>query len=312
MLFYRLTGGILAVMLFADCASFAQSAGAHKIPPNMYPVKPVTHRAPSAADLPIREGQYFSYALPPGWHVGEDGQFALTLVAPDSKAFTVMVGNAGYPRNYHPGQFVHEKLMALGPQNLWISQPRQTTAVPGFAYAYQFDISYSVRGAANRGVVKCNIAPAYDSAVMAMTAAISETGQWSGYANWLPLVADQISARNGAAFGMRGIMAQNIRNSTAYAEAARQYREWSQRNWQQVTNDRNASEDRKNFYVRENLGSIQTYVNPYDTQVPVELPLTYQYFWVDRQGNILGSNDPSANPNTGSTTEWRQMSRHRP
>ncbi len=27
----------------------------------------------------------------------------------------------------------------------------------------------------------------------------------------------------------------------------------------------------KNFYVRENLGGIQTYVNPYDTQRPLEL-----------------------------------------
>ena len=41
---------------------------------------------------------------------------------------------------------------------------------------------------------------------------------------------------------------------TAYAEAARQYRDWSQKNWQQVTDERNASQDRKNFAVRENNG----------------------------------------------------------
>src|SRR5262249_23616468 len=146
-----------------------------------------------------------------------------------------------------------------------------------------------------------NIAPAYDSAVMAMTAALSEAGQWPGYASWLPLVADQVAATNGAAFGMRGIMAQNLQNSMAYAEAARQYREWSQRNWQQVTNDRNASQDRNNFYFRENLGGVQTFVNPYDSRVPLELPGTYQYFCVDRQGNILGTNDGTANPNNGST-----------
>lgn len=101
-------------------------------------------------------------------------------------------------------------------------------------------------------------------------------------------------------------------NSTAYAEAARQYREWSQRNWQQVTADRNASQDRKNFHVRENLGAIQTYVNPYDTRVPLELPTTYPYFWIDRQGNVLGTNDPSADLNSGSNAEWKQMQRHRP
>ena len=43
-----------------------------------------------------------------------------------------------------------------------------------------------------------------NTAVMAMTAAISEAGTWPGYASWLPQVADQISATNGAAFGIRG------------------------------------------------------------------------------------------------------------
>jgi len=34
----------------------------------------------------IRQGQCFSYALPPDWQVAEDGAFALTLMAPDLKA----------------------------------------------------------------------------------------------------------------------------------------------------------------------------------------------------------------------------------
>jgi len=267
---------------------------------------------PPAPGLGISNGQFFSYALPQGWRVGEDGQFALTLVAPDNKAITVMVGNAGYPVNYPPGQFVYEKLSALRPADLRIGQPRQTAPIAGFASAYQFDVTYSASGVASRGTVKCHIAPAYDTAVMAMTAALSEASQWPGYASWLPLVADQISATNGAAFGRRGIMAQNLKNSTAYAEAARQYRDWSQRNWQRVTDDRNASQDRRNFYVRENLGAVQTYVNPFGTGPPVHLPTTYKHYWIDSQGNVLGSDDPSANPNTGSTIEWKQMPRYQP
>jgi hypothetical protein len=291
----------------------AAPAAESKIPPGMYPVKPVSRGSSAqAAELRIARSQYFSYALPQGWRVGEDGQFALTLVAPDNKALTVMVGNAGFPPNYPPARFVQEKLMAMRPDNLQIGPPRQAAPVSGFAHAWQFDVSYTMHGAPCRGVVKCNIAPAYDTAVMAMTAALSEAGQWSGYASWLPLVADQLSATNGAAFGMRGIMAQNLQNSMAYAEAARQYREWSQRNWQQVTNDRNASQDRNNFYFRENLGAVQTYVNPYDTRVPLELPGTYQHYWVDRQGNILGTNDGTVNPNTGSTGDWKRMPRHKP
>src|SRR5688500_10584783 len=80
------------------------------------PVKPLAGKQPTSsaapASLQIGSGRYFSYALPEGWRVGEDGQFALTLLAPDNKALTVMVGNAGLPPNYQPGRFVYEKLMA--------------------------------------------------------------------------------------------------------------------------------------------------------------------------------------------------------
>jgi hypothetical protein len=283
------------------------------IPRNMFPVKPVaSDPAPPTRSLAITSGRFFSYALPQGWRVGEDSQFALTLAAPDSKAFTVMVGNAGLPINYPPGQFVYEKLLALQPENLQIGQPRKAAPIAGFAHAYEFDVTYSIRGVACRGTVKCHVSPAYDTAVMAMTAALSEASQWPGYASWLPLVAEQVSATNGAAFGRRGIMAQNLKNSTAYAEAARQYRDWSQRNWQQVTDDRNASQDRRAFQVRENLGAVQTYVNPFGTSTPVQLPTTYKYYWGDNHGNYLGSDDPSANPNSGSTIEWKQMPRYQP
>ncbi len=305
----RLTACVcaLTLSLLAGCSSSPSSGN---YPPNMFPVTPLSASGASggaAPELRIGQGQFFSYALPQGWRVGEDGQFALTLMAPDNKALTVMVGNAGYPLNYPPGQFVYEKLSSLGPQNLQMSQARQVNPVAGFQYAYQFEVSYAVNGVPCRGRATCHVAPSYDMCVMAMTAALSDATQWAGYASWLPLVSEQIAATNGAAFGMRGIMQQNLQNSTAYAEAARQYRDWSRQNWQGVTDHRNAVNDRQNAEFRENLGAVQTYVNPYDTRVPIELPTTYQYYWVDRQGNMLGTDDPGANPNQGSTGEWTQM-----
>lgn len=282
------------------------SFGQSKTPPGFFPVRPVKPRPP---ELRISNGQFFSYALPEGWQVGEDGQFALTLVAPDRKALTVMVGNAGVPVQYPPDRFVYEKLMALQPEGLRLGAPREAAPVTGFARAWQFDVVYAIQGVPCRGWAKVNVAPAYDSAVYAMTAALSEASQWPGYATWLPLVAEQISARNGAAFGMRGVMAQNLQNSMAYAEAARQYREWSAKTWKGVSDERQASQDRRNAEFRENLGAIETYVNPYDASVPVELPTQYKHFWVDRHGNILGTNDPGADPNIGSTGDWRRMPR---
>ena len=140
-----------------------------------------------------------------------------------------------------------------------------------------------------------------------MTAALSEASQWAGYSTWLPQVSEQVAALNGAAFGARGVMAQNLRNSTALAEAARQYREASQRTQQQMTDDRNASTDRRNEEFREALGGVQTYTNPYGSGPAVELPTTYKYYWQDRNGSFRGTDDPSANPNVGSTGEGRKM-----
>ncbi len=293
---------LLSIALFTTHASAAQT-----IPKGMVEVKPVTRPAAPGANLTLATTPFFTYALPQGWRVGESGQFALTLLAPDNKALTIMVGNSGVPINYPPGQFVYEKLMALQPQGLQLGQPRAARPIQGFAQAYEFPVTYGIGGVPCRGVATLHIAPAYDSAVMAMTAALSEERQWQGYSKWLPLVSTQVSARNGAAFGMRGIMAQNLQNSTEYARAAQEYRNWSQRNWQAVTDQRNASQDRNNQQFRETLGGVQTYTNPHDSQRPIELPDTYKYFWVNEHGTIVGTNDPGIDPNSGSTKDWRRM-----
>ena len=290
-------------------AAETADAGLHPVQPT--PLGAPATPAPEPPELRIAAGRFFAYALPPGWRVGEDGQFALTLHAPDNKAITVMVGNAGYPPPYPPAQFVSEKMMALQPANLRIGSPRPAAPAAGFAQAYEFEVAYEAQAVPCRGLIKCHIAPAYDSAVMAMTAALSEESQWPGYASWLPAVAEQISAVNGAAFGMRGVMAQNLSTSTAYAAAAGQYREWSRRNWQQTTDQRNASQDRINFHSRENLGGVHAYVNPYDPSVPLELPGAYEHYWVDRQGKVLGTNDPGADPNAAEE-DWRRMPRFQP
>jgi hypothetical protein len=283
------------------------------LPPGSAKVAPAP-KAPNpngGGNLRVAKGRFFSYAMPEGWRVGEDGQFALTLVSPDNKALTVMVGNAGLPPGYSPARFVSEKLSAMQPQNLRVGQPRQVAPITGFKQAYEFDVDYSIRGVETHGVVKCHVAPAYDTQTMAMTAALAEASQWPAYSSWLPLVASQVSAINGAAFGMRGIMAQNLKNSTEYAEAARQYRDWSDKNWKGVTDARDASQDRNNKEFRDAIGGVQVYGNPFNGSAPVELPTTYKYYWTDGQGSYAGTDDPSVNPNVGATGEWRQMPQQR-
>ena len=289
-------------------------AMADDAPPHTVVVTPVPPHGPSAAgDLQIKRGQHFSYALPSGWKVGEEGPFALTLVAPDSRAFTLMVGNAGLPPNYPLERYVRERMAAVRPRDLQLGPGRPAAARPGFDHAIQFDVTYtSQRGIASRGVATCHVAPAYDTALIVMIGAFSVDSQWSGYASWLPMSANQVAAIDGAAFGRRGIMSQNLRQSEEFGKAAQAYRDWSQQNWQGVTAQRDAADDRKNRDVREMLGSSKAYSNPYDASAPVELPLTYKYYWVNRHGTYVGTNDPSVNPNDGSTEEWKQMPLQRP
>lgn len=304
-----MNGRMSVLALLIGSSLLAPAFAAQPVPRGFTEVKPVTRAGSSnpGASLKLATGQFFTYALPQGWRVGEDGQFALTLLAPDTKALTVMVGNAGMPINYPPAQYAYERLMAIRPQNLQLGPPRPAKTIAGFAQAVEFQVSYSVNGVPCQGVTTVHIAPAYDTATMAMTAALSEARQWPGYSSWLPLVAAQVSARNGAAFGARGVMQQNLQNSQAYAQAAKEYREWSQKTQQAVTDQRNASNDRNNQQFRETLGNVQTYNNPYDPRTPVELPNTYKYYWVNENGTYLGTNDAGVNPNVGSTKDWRQM-----
>ncbi|WP_096595496.1 hypothetical protein [Calothrix sp. NIES-2098] len=261
--------------------------------------------------LSIGRGQYFTYAVPSGWRVAEDGQFAVVLISPDNAALTIMVGNSGLPVNYNPWQFVYEKLLAMQPYDLRMSQPRQAQPIAGCTVAYEFDYTYIVNGIPCRGLAKCSIAYSYNICTMVITSAASHQSQWGNYASWLPQVAEQVTATNGGAFGVRGIMAQNLEISQSEGERLREYREWSERTWQEVNRQRSESIDRQNFQFRENLGNVTTWSNPYG-YANVELPTTYTYYWINRQGQIYGTNNPTENPNVGSTQDWARMNRYQP
>lgn len=263
----------------------------------------------SGVETQIRQGPCFRYAVPAGWQVVEDGQFAVVLMAPDQRALTVMVGNSGLPAGYDPAQFVHEKISQLRPDNLRLWNGRPAPPMPGFSTAFEFDLAYAVRGIPCRGVARCNVAPAYDMCTMAVTYAASEESQWGTYATWLPQLASQVAIVNASAFGALGIAQQALANSIALGEQARQNREHSQHQWDEVTRQRADSQDRNNFAFRENLGNVQTYTNPYGYQT-LELSTQYSHYWMNRHGQVVGTNDPTGDPNVGSRLEWSRMTRH--
>src|SRR5882672_5899457 len=270
-------------------------------PPSASPEKPLPNKT-----VDVQSGRYFRFAIPAGWKVQEEGQFAVVLVAPDSAALTVMTGNSGLPANYAPGQFLMDKLRQLQVQNVRTGPAAMARPMAGCSTAWQVDYTYSVNNVPCHGVAKVSVAPVYDMSTMVVTLAASQESQWAGYSSWLPELAEQIAALNGAAFGARGVMQQNLDNSINLGEQARKNRDWSASTWAEVNRGRAESQDRNNAQFRENLGAVQSYTNPYDSK-KVELPTTFSHYWVDRQGRVVGTNDPREDPNSGSTGQWSRM-----
>jgi hypothetical protein len=267
--------------------------------------------APPAAGNPtsVRQGQYFRYAVPGGWQVMEDGQFAVVLMAPDRSAITTMVGNVGLPSNYSPAQYVFEKLSQAGLSDLRLGDGRAASPAFGFPSAWEFDVAYSVGGAACRGLARCSVAPNYDFCTMVMTWAAAEASQWPAYATWLPDLAAQAQVTNSAAFGASGIAQQNLQNSIALGEQARRNREYSAEQWADVTRQRGASQDRNHADFREAMGAVQSYYDPYENRA-VELPSSNTVYWVhSTSGRIVGDPNPSFDPRTSTDADWKPLRR---
>ncbi len=258
-------------------------------------------------DVEMRRGQTFAFAMPRGWQVAEEGAFAVTTVAPDHAAITVMVGNSGMPVAYPPGQYLWEQLARLQLDGLQLGPPRTAAPVLGFPYAWEHDVTYGVRGIPCRGVAKVSAAPAYDTVTLVMTWAAAQAARWPQLAGWLPQVASQVQICGPGAFGMAGIAAQNLANSTAQGEQARAHREWSANLWDQVGRERAASQDRVAFERGQGLAGAQRYDDPVAGRA-VDLPASNASYWVHvTTGRIVGSPDPTFDPRTPLDAGWTRL-----
>ena len=80
---------------------------------------------------------------------------------------------------------------------------------------------------------------------------------------------------------------------------------------QQVTDERNASQDRIADLRRESLGGVETYVDPVSQEL-VQLPLGWNEYWVNPQGEYLTSDTPGFDPNTVDNRGWQLLQRRDP
>lgn len=96
-----------------------------------------------------------------------------------------------------------------------------------------------------------------------------------------------------------------------WGEMLRQYREQIREMHRQTWEERQAAQDRQSFALREVLGGIETYKNPFDSHA-VELPANFGHQWVNRGGTIFLTTNAMDDPRVGSTEEWVRMERYRP
>ncbi len=258
------------------------------------------------------QGSHFSYLLPPGWSVGEEGPFALVLRSADMLAGVIIFGQSGLMSAMSPEQFAHQAMagvMRLAPDvGLFESRPMQPQ--PGYSHAAMMQTTYTVQGPMGpvpvQGVVFSNVAPGYGSCSGVLALASSAAHLWPSYRDWLPQVA--LSARNTGpnAYGSTS-MGQVMHGIAAHeGQANADYRAWSQANWQAVTDDRWASDQRRLQALDPMLTGQQWQADPYGGQ-DLRRSTTPASIWVSRDGREVHSQDPSFDPRTPYDPDWRRV-----
>lgn len=256
-------------------------------------------------------GHYFRFALPAGWRVQENANM-LCLNSPDGQAAIMNVGLSGMMYPMSPDQFVAYALNMQQMQLTGILNGQQIPPPPGCTQAGRFEITYAIGPTQCRGIVLSYVAVGYGQCNASITLAAAQVGSWPAYAQWLPQLAMEVGPAGSQTYGAGQIASDNLRQSMELGQKFHEVNDYTQQQWQQVTNERWASDERRNFEFRENLGGIQTYTNPYDNHRTVELSTQYRFYWVNRRGEIVGSDDPGYDPRVGSTDEWSQMPQYGP
>jgi hypothetical protein len=79
-------------------------------------------------------------------------------------------------------------------------------------------------------------------------------------------------------------------------------REEQQRDWER----RQQAQDRIVQNFSDNIRGVERYNDPH-TGNDVELPSGYGHAWANNLGELIVTDSPSYNPNSGSNLHWEQM-----
>ncbi|MFM7427130.1 MAG: hypothetical protein ACKO7W_19380 [Elainella sp.] len=268
---------------------------------------------PAAATNQVQQvrGSNFTYLLPPGWFVGEEGNYSLSLRSRDFRAGITVFGQSGMMYPMTPDQYAYQVMTSvMRLSNVQFSQPRPIQPMPGCTQAMILETLYPVampNGAfMAQGIVVSNVAIGYNQCDAVMTLVAADTALWPQYQSWLPQVGlaacntgPDPYGRTSMAGVIRGIAVQDHQAYTAYSQ-------WSNHLWQQVTDDRNASIDRQQDALGQTLTG-QVWVNSRYDGRSTRQSTTPAVIWESRDGRRIASDDPSFDPRTPIDSDWRRL-----
>jgi hypothetical protein len=99
---------------------------------------------------------------------------------------------------------------------------------------------------------------------------------------------------------------QQMADTVAFGNLLASHRAESQALQAQVTAERLASQDRIAELRREVLGGVNTYTDPFTGSL-VQLPVGWNKYWVNQQGEYIASDQPGFDPNTLNIGSWQQL-----
>ncbi len=259
-------------------------------------------------------GPFFYYPLPQGWIVGEQGNFAFTMNAPNRSAAVWNSGMSGWMYPLTPEVFATEKFVdmcrcvGITVSNLSVLGSGSIQPLPGYTHAAAMELVCTLTGNGTmnmRAAVFSHVANTYNRSDACFTIGFANADMWDSYISWLPAIAAQVVNIGPNPYGRTGmsmaISEIGIRDNLAFQD----YLRWSQQNWAGVQADRDASFNFQHSQNDPTLTGQQWYTNPYG--YPAQRLASGITHWMNRDGRVQSSYDPSFDPNTPLDPNWTRM-----
>lgn len=266
---------------------------------------------PQQGGVQMVRGSNFTFALPAGWRVGEEGQQALVLNSPDGAACVIVFGVSGLGGGVSPEQFAAHAFNLMKFANVSVNGTQPTQPGPGAVAASMLDVNFVYNGRQYRAVVRSSVNQGYQQTNGCLQIAMADVQAWNQYQGWLPQIAAAASNTGPNAYGGTAIAQVNSNNAQQFGQQMQDYRNWSQDTWAQVQAQRDASFRMQSYYNGQNLTNNGWYTNPYGGS-PVYRSNTPASQWMDPNGNIVTGDSPSYDPRTPYDNNWRPMQQQTP